>query len=172
MLEPGGGFVVGGEQHLEGRAMGDLGVELAGRAEGQLGPVAGVLFEFGGDLLHRRGEIGGDRHGDFSRVGGQREQQGGEEGGEALHGAPVRWQAQGRAARAAPPAPVVVPAAVVAMLAQKCGSGRGRLRRPPPLGAPYSAMLAFSQRVRPGSLTRVVWVKPPMLAPLRLMNSA
>lgn len=36
----------------------------------------------------------------------------------------------------------------------------------------YSAMLAFSQRVRPGSFTRVVWVKPPILAPLRLMNSA
>jgi hypothetical protein len=33
-------------------------------------------------------------------------------------------------------------------------------------------MLAFSQRVRPGSFTRVVWVKPPIMAPLRLMNSA
>lgn len=42
-------------------------------------------------------------------------------------------------------------------------------------GAPpraYSAMLAFSQRVRPSSFTRVVWVKPPTMAPLRLMNSA
>ena len=35
-----------------------------------------------------------------------------------------------------------------------------------------SSKFAFSQRVRPGSFTRVVWVKPPMLAPPRLMNSA
>ena len=86
LFEPGGGFVVGRQQHLEGGAVGDLGVELAGRPEGQLGLVAGVPLELGGDLLHGGREVGGHRHGDFLRVGGHGEQQWDEQGGEAFHG--------------------------------------------------------------------------------------
>jgi hypothetical protein len=64
------GFVVGREQHLEGRAVPDLGVELAGAAEGQLRPVSALLLEFGGEKLRRRGEIGGDGDLDVAGAGG------------------------------------------------------------------------------------------------------
>ncbi|MPN13028.1 hypothetical protein SDC9_160348 [bioreactor metagenome] len=56
--------VIGGQQNAEGRAVVDLGVELAGGAKRQLGLVAGILLELGRNLLHGCGEVGchGDRH--------------------------------------------------------------------------------------------------------------
>lgn len=59
--------VVGRQQDVEGRAIVDLRVELAGGAEGQHGAVAGVAGEGGGDFLHWRGEVG--RHGHLHVVG-------------------------------------------------------------------------------------------------------
>ena len=60
---------VGGEEHLIGRAVGHLGVELARRAEAQGRGVAGGRLEGRGDLLGRLGEVGGHR--DLG-LGGQR----------------------------------------------------------------------------------------------------
>ncbi len=52
---------IGSQENLERRAVADLGVQLAGRAEGGDDAVSGVLLECLGNLLHRRGKVGGDR---------------------------------------------------------------------------------------------------------------
>ncbi len=59
---------VGGQEHLEGRPVRDLGVELARRAETQPHLVVRLGFEGRSDLLGRFGEVG--RHGDLD-VGGE-----------------------------------------------------------------------------------------------------
>ena len=81
----GRGVVVGRQQHLERRAVADLGVELAGGASGDDGLVAGVALELGGQLFHRAGEVGGDR--DLHLVGVRRshDSQYGEQAGKAFH---------------------------------------------------------------------------------------
>jgi hypothetical protein len=51
--------------------------------------VAGVFLELGGDLLHGRGEVGGDGDLDFigpGRVAGEQQSQGQELLGEGVHG--------------------------------------------------------------------------------------
>ena len=50
--------LVGGEEHLEGSALEDLGVELAGGAEAEERGVSGRVLECGGDLAGGRGEVG------------------------------------------------------------------------------------------------------------------
>ena len=56
--------LVGREEHLEGSALEDLGVELASRAEAEERAVSGGVLERGGDLSSGRGEVGGHRHRD------------------------------------------------------------------------------------------------------------
>ena len=51
---------IGRQEHLERRAMGDLGEERSRRAEDQHRLVARLLFEQSRDLFRRLGEIGGD----------------------------------------------------------------------------------------------------------------
>ncbi|MOA00632.1 hypothetical protein D3C78_1200040 [compost metagenome] len=82
-LELGWGGVVGGEKDLEGRTVVDLCVELAGGAEGEQGPVSGVLLELGGDGLHRRGEVGGHGYLDLASLGGRQRRQAKQQGGAA-----------------------------------------------------------------------------------------
>ena len=77
---------IGGEQHLEGRAVADLGVELAGGAERDHGVVAGGGLEALGDPRDGRRHVGRDRH---AHLGGRRgeareEQEGGQQ--QAGHG--------------------------------------------------------------------------------------
>ena len=60
-------LVVGRQEHVEGRAVLDLGVERAGGAEGQLGLVPGGLGQHLGQCLGRCGEVGG--HGDLHGLG-------------------------------------------------------------------------------------------------------
>ena len=66
------GRVVGGEEDVERCALSNLGIELAGGAERERGLVARVLLERHGDVLRRRGEIGGDRDLDFTGMGKNR----------------------------------------------------------------------------------------------------
>ena len=63
------GGVVGREEHFERRAVLDLGVELAGCAEGGDQFVPGVFLEIGRDGLDRRREVGRDGDLDFVRLG-------------------------------------------------------------------------------------------------------
>ncbi|MNF68545.1 hypothetical protein D3C84_504050 [compost metagenome] len=63
------GAVVCREEHFERRAVFDLGVELAGGAKGGDQFMPGVFFEISGDGLDGRGEVGGDSHLDFVRLG-------------------------------------------------------------------------------------------------------
>src|SRR5690606_2748364 len=72
-LEPGRPVVVGRQEHVEGRAVLDLRVELPGRAERSDRPVAGGLLELPGDRLHGGGEIGGHGDLDFGGRGGCRQ---------------------------------------------------------------------------------------------------
>ena len=74
LFQPGRRFVVGGQQHVERRAVLDLGVERAGGAERQHRLVAGGFLEVRGDDLHGRGEVGGD--GDLDLAGKGRESNG------------------------------------------------------------------------------------------------
>ncbi|MCY1534816.1 hypothetical protein D9M68_701980 [compost metagenome] len=61
-FQPGRRAVVGGEEHLEWRAILDLRIELAGGAEGDYQLVPGVFLELERDGLDRRGEVGGHGH--------------------------------------------------------------------------------------------------------------
>ncbi|MNZ37941.1 hypothetical protein D3C78_554020 [compost metagenome] len=54
--------VIGGEEHLERRAVLDLRIELAGSAIGGNQRVAGVFLEVLGNRLDRCGEVGGNSH--------------------------------------------------------------------------------------------------------------
>jgi hypothetical protein len=80
-----GRLVVSREQDLEGRAVGDLGVELAGRAKGRRGFVPRILLELDSDLLHRRGEVGGDSNVDFVGAGADGGEQGNKQGRNSFH---------------------------------------------------------------------------------------
>ncbi|MCY1529649.1 hypothetical protein D9M68_648080 [compost metagenome] len=90
LLQLGRGGVVGREEDLEGSAVLDLGIELAGGAIGGDQLVAGVLLEILGDGLDRRGEVGGDSHLDFrgrcAAQGEQGEERGGGAGNAMTHG--------------------------------------------------------------------------------------
>ncbi|MPM71451.1 hypothetical protein SDC9_118416 [bioreactor metagenome] len=90
-LQFGRGCVVSGEEDFERRAVDDLGVELACGAEGEDGLVAGVLLEIGGNLLHRRREIGGNRNLHFGGADTRCGEQGDKKGGQALHGVSPGW---------------------------------------------------------------------------------
>ena len=57
-----GAVLIGGQQNLERRSLGDLRIELPARAKTQHGFVAGLLFEGGRDLLGRIGEVRCDRN--------------------------------------------------------------------------------------------------------------
>lgn len=59
------GGVVCREEHLERRAILDLGIELAGGTESRDQFVPGVLLEVSGNGLDRRGEVGSDSNLDF-----------------------------------------------------------------------------------------------------------
>jgi hypothetical protein len=78
-------LVVSREQDFEGRAVRDLGVELAGSAKSRRSLVAGVLLKLDSDLLHRRGEVGGDSDLDFVGAGADGGEQGDKQGHKAFH---------------------------------------------------------------------------------------
>jgi hypothetical protein len=61
-------LVIGRQQHIERRAVPDLGIEHAGRAECKFGFVSGVLVEGRGDPVHGRREVGRHCHLDLTRA--------------------------------------------------------------------------------------------------------
>lgn len=63
-----GRLAIGGDEHLERRTGLHLRVELADGSEGEDGLVAGLRLELGGDLLHRRNEVGRDGDLDLGRT--------------------------------------------------------------------------------------------------------
>lgn len=60
LFQLGRNFIVGGEQYVEGGAVDDLRVELAGGAGDDDCPVAGVFFKISGYAFNRGGKIGCD----------------------------------------------------------------------------------------------------------------
>src|SRR5690606_2409144 len=91
LLEPGGPLLVSRQQQVEGRALDDLCVELAGRgtAEAHAGPAR--RGESGGQLLRQGAEIAGHRHGDLRGAGARYKD-------EQQEGQYAEWPGQGSGA--------------------------------------------------------------------------